>query len=160
MIRWNRIGFVLMVLICFVLVACVAPTSQQRRSSARKTTWNPASGFCCADGWSPAGDVNGEVGHPLSINGPTARCWRAGSGPPNTREARYSVNVRVASGQLPPGLSMNGIGAINGIPSERGHWIVRLEVYGALCDGVSYPNMSSWGSEIRFHITGSGQVVR
>jgi len=66
----------------------------------------------------------------------------------------------VASGSLPPGLVMNSNGSINGIPTQRGHWIVRMQVANATCGGQAFPNMTAWYSDIRFHITGSGQVVQ
>jgi hypothetical protein len=66
----------------------------------------------------------------------------------------------VSSGSLPPGLSMGSNGAISGIPTERGHYVVHLQVANATCGGISFPNMTAWGTDIRFHITGSGVVIR
>jgi hypothetical protein len=124
--------------------------------------------------WSPKGDVDGEVGHPLSITGP-----RGGGGCDSWR-----AEIAVVSGQLPPGLVMGSSGDISGIPTERGHWIVTLKMANFTCNGHRYTmagapdvlaedqgweNMdkcvdegSSWRycslTTIRFHITGSGLV--
>src|SRR6185437_13159859 len=61
--------------------------------------------------WSPSGDVNGEVGHPLTIDGPTGGAACNGG---------WHGAMSIASGQLPPGLSEDNNGDISGIPTERG----------------------------------------
>ena len=94
-------------------------------------------------------DVNGEVGHPVFVQGPTADCHPSG---------QWQMNSRVAQGTLPPGLTLGAAPSnITGIPTERGHWIVQMETYNVECQGGSYKGFQQ---ELRFHITGSGQVVK
>jgi hypothetical protein len=94
-------------------------------------------------------DVNGEVGHPLTVYAPTARCV-------SPTKAGWTYNYRILSGSLPPGLNWNYNyhGQITGIPKERGHWILKLEMYDIRCEGKTYRLQQ----EVRFHITGSGRV--
>ena len=92
-------------------------------------------------------DINGEVGHPLYVRGPSTVTV-----PSNEAS---SSNKRIASGTLPPGMTLDAVGAVTGIPTERGHWIVTLEVYGRSFRGVSY---KGYTQQLRFHITGSGRV--
>lgn len=130
------------------------------------------SGF---NSWSPNGDVNGEVGHPLSITGP-----RGGNG----CNGGWNADTDIASGQLPPGLTMQNSGDISGIPTQRGHWIVTMKFANIRCNGhhfalngapdvfVEHQGWKDWDkcveggvgycnlTTIRFHITGSGQVVQ
>lgn len=108
-----------------------------------------APGLYNLEGWGYwAGDVNGQVGYPLGVGGPTASCRPSGT---------WSLNTSVVSGALPPGLSIGDGGAIGGIPTERGHWIVRLRAYNIQCNGTGYDGFEQ---ELRFHITGSGQVIQ
>jgi hypothetical protein len=123
-------------------------------------------------GWSPSGDVNGEVGHPLNVNGPRGS------------DDCSSASINIASGQLPPGLSMGRNGDISGIPTQRGHWIVTMKIENLMCNGHHFtlsgaPDVlvenQGWTNQyeciedgqgycklttIRFHVTGSGQVVQ
>jgi hypothetical protein len=103
----------------------------------RLTGWND---------WTP--DINGEVGHPLGIRGPNARCVPGGN---------WSSLGTIASGTLPPGLTMDPRSFdMGGIPRERGHWIVKVKLDNIVCNGSSY---KGFDQELRFHITGSGKVV-
>jgi len=79
-------------------------------------------------------DIDGEVGHRLTVGGPTANCQPAD---------KWSSSMEAASGELPPGLAKQSNGDITGIPTQRGHWIVEMRVY----------NLS-------FHISGSGRVIQ
>jgi hypothetical protein len=100
-------------------------------------------------GWNSWGaDVNGEVGHRLYVAGPTALCHPS---------RNWTADSRVASGQLPPGMTLNKSDNIEGVPTERGHWIVTLELDNVTCQGSSYKGITQ---ELRFHITGSGRVVQ
>ena len=96
-------------------------------------------------------DINGEVGHPLSLHGPTAHC------PPSGDWKAYG---EVISGSLPPGIKFNndtgGDWSISGIPKERGHWIVTMKVSNLQCNGESYLGFTQ---QLRFHITGTGKVI-
>jgi hypothetical protein len=111
--------------------------------------WNGESTYWNGETNVAAGtDINGEVGHPLSVYYPTASClpsreWTAGG-------------VKFVSGTLPPGLQFGEHWGISGIPTERGHWIVKLRMYDIKCEGGSY----SMEQELRFHITGTGKVIR
>lgn len=125
----------------------------------RGTVRNPNSVYS-SRGWNGAGtanqsytqwtdiDVNGEVGHPLDVYGPYGEC---GNGSP------FTYSAYVSSGSLPPGLTMSSNGRISGIPQERGHWIVTLTQSGQYCGGVTFNDSSQ---QVRFHITGSGQVIQ
>jgi hypothetical protein len=132
--------------------------------------------------WSPSGDVNGEVGHPLTVNGP-----RGG----HECNGGWNGDTGIASGQLPPGLSEDNNGDISGIPTERGHWIVTMKLQNIRCNGHRYTTSglpdalvqyestenAAYGASyrameecrenylgycqlttIRFHITGTGAV--
>lgn len=107
--------------------------------------WNGAPDNGGKNRWAP--DVNGEVGHSLYVNGPRSKCVPSG---------RTLHNSRITSGSLPPGLTL-GIHAITGTPTERGHWIVKLEAYNVQCNDRPY---AGFEQELRFHITGSGKVVQ
>jgi hypothetical protein len=104
-------------------------------------------------------DIQGEVGYPLTVRAPIGVCngvWGRG----------YTASYRIVSGQLPPGLHFqcdNGqwsgglCPSIIGIPTERGHWIVNIELYDVQCGGHFY---EGFVQELRFHISGSGKVVQ
>jgi hypothetical protein len=94
------------------------------------------------------GDINGEIGHPLGVSQPRARC---------EPDHNWTADDRIISGTLPPGLTVQSNGSISGIPTERGHWIVKQEIYNIRCAGESWQGSVR---EIRFHITGSGKVVQ
>lgn len=96
------------------------------------------------------GEFNGEVGHQLGVGGARAYCLPKGNG--------WTAETRIISGVLPPGLTANSATLdISGTPTERGHWIVKQELYNVVCDGTSYKGRER---ELRFHITGSGKVVQ
>ncbi|HXZ67609.1 MAG TPA: hypothetical protein VEH07_03380, partial [Alphaproteobacteria bacterium] len=68
------------------------------------------------------GDINGEVGHRLYVEGPRATCVNQ-----NGEFLSSDAHRGIVSGILPPGLSFEpNDNAIAGIPTDRGHWIVRL----------------------------------
>jgi hypothetical protein len=94
-------------------------------------------------------DINGEVGHPIYQSGPVARCVPG----PN-----WSNSQRIVSGSLPPGVDFEvSTKAIQGIPTERGHWIVKVELYAIRCNYDT--SIVGFTQELRFHITGTGKVV-
>ena len=101
------------------------------------------------------GDINGEVGQRLYVNGPTARCVNC----KNCQTGTWTANHMVVSGTLPPGLSFESTSAnIVGIPRERGHWIVQVKLYNITCNSLNYDGSSGFTQELRFHITGTGRV--
>jgi hypothetical protein len=119
-------------------------------ASAPERDWTEtaAPGFYGLQLWQPD-DINGEVGHPVHVGGPRAWCLPS---------RRFWGRVSIESGVLPPGLSIdNDAYDIKGIPLERGHWIVRLRYYDIHCGDKVYEGGSK---ELRFHITGSGRVIR
>jgi hypothetical protein len=122
------------------LLACVNPPQRDWKETA-------APGLYGLELWGPP-DIKGEVGYPLFVNGPRAWCLP-------TR--RFSGSVEIVSGRLPPGLNIDyGEGLhIRGIPTERGHWIVRIRYYDIHCNDKVYTGDTA---ELRFHITGSGRV--
>ncbi len=84
-------------------------------------------------GWEPSGDVSGEVGHPLRIEGP-----RGGAGC-----LPWSVGyIGIETGQLPPGLTIktndNDLGDVSGIPTQHGDWVVTLKLKDLKCGGHRY----------------------
>jgi hypothetical protein len=96
------------------------------------------------------GDINGEIGHPLSVSSARGRCV------PDQKS--WTASSHIISGSLPPGLNINDHNSgISGIPTERGHWIVKQELYNSECSGMS---MNDHVRDLRFHITGSGKVVQ
>lgn len=104
----------------------------------------PGSSFLEAE----ARDINGEVGHPMSVSQPTAACLPGGA---------WSGAPVVVSGELPRGLYLADGGEIRGIPEGRGHWIVTLSMTNITCLGVSY---GGFRQQLRFHITGTGRVMQ
>lgn len=96
-------------------------------------------------------DVNGEVGHPMTVGGVRAKCLPGGD---------WYTTPYVSSGSLPPGLTLgtaNAASQIVGIPTQRGHWIVTMNSGTIYCDGLSYKGFEQ---VLRFHITGTGVVVQ
>lgn len=93
-------------------------------------------------------DIDGEVGHPLSVSHPRMKCV-GGDG--------WSGESKVVSGTLPPGLTLHSSDDIDGIPTERGHWVVRLREYNLTCGGNDFGDFEQ---ELRFHISGSGKVIQ
>ena len=123
------------------LLACAA-------APERDWTETAAPGLYGLQLWGPP-DINAEVGHPVFVNGPRAWCLPS---------RRFSGRVSIESGRLPPGLALDNEGYhIKGIPTERGHWIVKLKYYDVHCGDKVYDGATT---EIRFHITGSGRVVQ
>jgi hypothetical protein len=123
----------------FLLACGSTPNSSQQR----------APGFYNFTGWNDwTADINGEVGNRLYVNGPRALCHPSRS---------WRADKRIVSGELPPGLNFASGDDIQGIPTQRGHWIVNLETYNVECQGNNYKGFTQ---ELRFHITGSGRVVQ
>lgn len=99
-------------------------------------------------------DINGEIGHPLTVGGPGAKCVNVRGG----GNGNWSGYTRVSSGSLPDGLSMQNDGDITGIPTARGHWIVTVSISNIQCNGLIYGTLA-FQQQLRFHITGSGEVI-
>jgi hypothetical protein len=118
------------------------------------TGWNDANVY---NGVAQDLDVNGEIGHPLTVRQPVANCYVGN----RVNNQLWNVNAlpTLASGVLPPGLSLPTTLPLNisGIPTARGHWIVKLNFSGSTCNGESHEGFTQ---VLRFHITGSGQVVQ
>ncbi len=98
-------------------------------------------------------DVNGEVGHPLYVSGPTGSCLPSHN---------WTLSIEAATGALPPGLEIvqvggSDYGAIKGIPTKRGHWIVTMHAYDFTCEEKGYMGFTQ---QVRFHITGTGEVIQ
>jgi hypothetical protein len=92
-------------------------------------------------------DLYGDVGHPMGVSGPTARC---------VPSQQWSGNASIDSGALPPGLSFDNSDNVTGIPTSGGHWIVEMTMGAMSCGGTSYIGFKQ---ELRFHIGGGGKVV-
>lgn len=118
------------------------PTTQQVRKKSpglyglsRFNNWNS--------------DVKGKVGYKLYVSGPTATCRPS---------RKWYLSTRIIKGTLPPGLTLKTAPAhIEGIPTKRGHWIVRIQAYDIKCGGKYYKGFEQ---ELRFHITGTGRVIQ
>lgn len=158
--KWNAALFLVngaLVLGAVHWLGCAGTQQQQQQPRspglydlkgwAYSGVWWPGSGT----GTATAVDIDGTVGHPLTIYGPT------GSTSPNG--APWSYNYRIDSGQLPPGLAFDtpSYSAISGIPTERGHWIIQLEVYNLQLT-TPYFSYAGFTQQLRIHITGSGEV--
>lgn len=86
--------------------------------------------------------IKGTVGTSLHVEPPTISC------PPGTRRA-HAV-PKIISGQLPPGLHMQTEAFdIEGVPSRRGKWTVRIQLYPLYCDDKMMPGFTQ---EMDFHI--------
>ena len=124
------------------LLACAS--SQSTRTRVEAPGW-----YGITDGWNYGnGDVNGEVGHRLYVDSPKGKCLPG---------RNWYADTSIVSGTLPQGLTMNNVGVISGIPTERGHWIVRLRKYNIQCEGKYYKD---YEQELRFHIKGTGKVIQ
>lgn len=99
-------------------------------------------------GWNTGSpDINGEVGRPLLVKGPTARCE-----PGRT----WTGNARIISAAWPMGISMSGTKDIWGTPTEPGNSTIEVQLDSVNCNGQSYPGLQQ---QLRFHISGSGKAV-
>ena len=146
--RWA-IGLVLLAALALITSCCRGPGCLFGNPAAKPPP--PRSpGLYGLNGWNNTKsdtDINGEVGHPLAVDYPRADCVPSG---------HWSFDQRV-SGTFPPGMSLDSsTGGISGLPTERGHWIVKMELYNLLCGGSSYEGFTQ---TLRFHISGSGKVV-
>lgn len=109
-------------------------------------------GFYYVTGWNGSDsdlDIDGKVGYPLNVYGPTAKV--------RPRSTGWQATYQVTSGTLPDGMTMADNGLISGIPTERGNYIATVECYNVTSGGLSYPNQHT-KQQLRFHITGSGEV--
>lgn len=138
-------------LVVMGLVLCLASTSGYASSFTNIKGWNYAEvffdGISGHEGIVSGVDIDGEVGHPLYVNGPTAVCEPSG---------HWTLNVKIEKGELPPGMEFDEHFGITGIPTQRGHWIVTIRADDFTCEGQTYMGFTQ---QVRFHITGSGQVI-
>ncbi len=103
-------------------------------------------GIAGNDGVANDTDIEGQVGYPLKVIGPNDYC----------PSLTGSLQAEIISGTLPPGLSFDDNWNITGVPTERGHWIVKIKVTQMKCDNKYYVGYTQ---ELRFHITGTGKVI-
>jgi hypothetical protein len=116
-------------------------STPQKKAPVEKPGW-----YGITEGWNNwNSDIDGQVGYKMYITGPRGRCLPSRS---------WSANTSIISGKIPPGLYFENDN-ITGIPTERGHWIVRLRLSNIQCGGNYYKDFEQ---ELRFHITGSGRV--
>jgi hypothetical protein len=143
-------------LVTAVLVLCAAASVVYAASFTNVKGWNYASTFYEGvqgkEGTASDVDIDGEVGHPVYVSSPTALCEPSRS---------WNLSIEVASGVLPPGLELiregSDYGAIKGIPTKRGHWIVTMHAYDLKCEGGNYMGFTQ---QLRFHISGTGEVIQ
>lgn len=143
----SFIGCLIILAYFIMFQASVAPR-QTYKTSSKPGFYGVTSGW---NNWS--GDVNGEVGHRMYVSGPRAKCIHCN----NCEAGSWSSNYSIESGRLPPGLSFGDGFDISGIPTERGHWVIKLKLYNIKCNNAYYGN-SDFTQELRFHITGTGKV--
>ena len=100
-----------------------------------------------------ADDVEGQVGHKLYVAPPETYCE-----PPGHFD--WTARSEIISGVLPPGLTLNENLSITGIPTERGHWVVKLKLSNIQgpC-GDPHAPLPEMPCELDFHITGTGKVI-
>ena len=138
-------------LVVMGFVLCLAPISAYADSFTNIQGWNYApvffSGVSGQEGDVSGVDIDGEVGHPLYVNGPQALCEPS---------RKWTLSVKIEKGELPPGMAFDEHFGITGIPTERGHWIVTIRAYDFVCEGTTYMGFTQ---QVRFHITGSGKVI-
>jgi hypothetical protein len=150
----SRGRYVTILMIAAALLICGVLANYARAgfrwAPYQEYRWRCAGSSGCTTG-SSGDDINGEVGYPMELFGPTAVC--------NDYKDPWTASHRIVSGAFPPGIDWgkNCVDAhcIGGIPTERGHWIVRLELYDVQCGGQFYKGFEQ---ELRFHISGSGKV--
>lgn len=142
---------ILTLLFLVVLFGCMTPkqtAASKENGLYNLVGWNGAY-VGNGSGTAIAIDIDGKVGYELNVSSPTARCVPITS-------VGWSANHGIVSGTLPPGLSfVQGTSSIRGIPTKRGHFIVKLSFRNVSCNGKSYMGFEQ---ELRFHIGGSGIV--
>ena len=94
-------------------------------------------------------DIDADVGHRMSyyvlrVNCQPTRQWYGDS--------------TVVSGALPPGLEFTNSLVVEGVPRERGHWIIRLHIDNVTCNDQKFPFFTQ-DRELRFHVSGTGRVI-
>jgi len=130
------------------------PDQRRARKEAEKdTAWRASRApgiYGRVSRWNGGRDeIDGEVGHPLNVGGPTA-----------DSTGGWSASHMILSGSFPPGIDWGSGSDIIGIPTERGHWVVKVELYNIICNGLNYDKSCSFEQELIFHITGSGRVTK
>lgn len=103
-------------------------------------------------GEGPGIDVDGQVGYRLFVKGPRVKC-----------DQHWHFNYKIISGTLPPGLTIvEGPCDIEGIPTERGNWVVKIQIFNVTCgtQPIDLAHIDYDIQEIRFHIAGSGKVIQ
>ena len=103
----------------------------------------------------PGVDIDGKVGYSLTAYGPRAVCKDD-----NGQDATWTLSPTIESGTLPPGVAIGSPDSgfsISGIPTQRGHYIVTISFGSQHCNGTPEP---AFVQQLRFHITGSGEVVQ
>lgn len=141
-------GAAIVIVFALLFIGSTAPKSSYR------SKLDP--GFYGVTTWwnNGASDIDGEVGHRLYVGGPRAKCIEC----KGCDAGSWTSSWTVVSGSFPPGLSWGDAASISGIPSERGHWIVKVKLYNIRCNGGDYDGCCSFTQELRFHIKGTGKV--
>lgn len=123
------------------------PTNPANHDTSHGATINC---WCAADL-----EVNGDVGHPVFVSGPVARCVDYNG----ARTSWYrNGDVKILTGKLPPGLTIDDRGNIRGIPTDRANYIVNL-LYGDSLQ-CGFQNFAPFEQQIRFYIKGTGEVIQ
>ena len=116
-------------------------------ASNRGTVQQAPGWYGITQGWNNwNSDINGEVGHRLYVDGPRGKCLPS---------RNWGCRTEIVSGTFPPGLSLGEGSSIVGIPTERGHWIVKMRLSNIKCEEKYYKDFEQ---ELRFHISGTGKV--
>ena len=132
-VKHNPSIFFVVIGFAFLLAGCAVPASTQKQRGS--------DGFVNSIRYLPP---YGKVGHHYSL-GPKATCG----------ETWYCDPPEIVRGTLPPGLSIDNFGTIEGTPRQPGQWSVTIRFSGLKCRGQSYPDQ-----DVRLNLTIEGIAVR
>ena len=93
-------------------------------------------------------DITGEVGHSLFVLAPTTKCI--------SLSGDWTGYPKIISGKLPRGMVFDKLNRIKGVPTERGHYILKIEMNTIKCNDNSYKGISQ---VLRFHIMSKGCTI-
>jgi len=145
-LKWSHMPFVFM---CILLFGCKGEVRHVTEPGLYHFTgWGNTRIPRTLEGEADPVDISGEVGHAISVDRPSADCiGKAGE------EQHWFAQAGIISGSLPPGLHFGRERrfSINGVPTERGHWIVTLKLYDIHCGDLTFS--AGFTQQLRFHIT-------
>ena len=129
--------------------SCVVPKQAQTKQALGLyglTGWNAS--LLGANNETAGIDINGEIGHYLFVLAPTAKCVSV--------SGNWTGYPKIISGKLPPGIEFDMSNRIKGVPTERGHYILKIEMNTIKCNDSSYKGITQ---VLRFHIMSKGCTI-